>query len=71
MAEEEPSEAAVEPFSTSDDGREIKFSFGKRLLMDGLPLDVEGPGDLLMEVSTEREVTRKFTLLGVGVGLGV
>ena len=39
--------------------------------MDDLPFDVEDPGELFIGASTEREVTRKFTLLGVGVGLGV
>ena len=69
--EEEPSGAAVVPFSISVGGRYLKLNFGKMLLMDDLPFDVEDPGELFIGASTEREVTRKFTLLGVGVGLGV
>jgi len=70
MPEEETSGAAVFGFSTSAAGvRYLKLSFGSRLLMADFPLDVEGPGEVYVGGSTEREVTRKFTLLGVGVGL--
>jgi len=70
MPEEESSGAAVFAFSTSAAGvRYLKLSFGSRLLMADFPLDVEGPGELCVGGSTERELTRKFTLFGVGVGL--
>lgn len=47
----------------------MKLNFGKRLLMDGLPLDEEGPGDAVTLSSIESGVRRKFTLLGVGIGV--
>lgn len=70
--EEEPSGVAVVAFSVSVGVRYLKLNFGRMLLMDDFPFDAEeGPGELFVGASTEREVTRKFTFLGVGVGLGV
>lgn len=47
----------------------MKLNFGKRFRSDDLPLDEEGPGDGVILSSVEPGVRRKFTLLGVGVGV--
>ncbi|KAM1099929.1 hypothetical protein ACFX2B_006392 [Malus domestica] len=67
---EEPSEARLEAFSASAVLRYLKLSFGKRDFIDDLPLAEEGPGDPLILPSTEPDVKRKFTFLGVGLGVG-
>lgn len=65
-----PSDAKLSAFSTSEEVRYLKLSFGKRPLMDDLPLDEEGPGDPLVLASVEPGVREKFTFLGVGLGVG-
>lgn len=64
-------------FSASElAGRCLKFNFGMRFLMDDdddddLPLVEEGPGELFtLESEQGLEINWKFTLLGVGVGVG-
>lgn len=47
----------------------MKLNFGKRFLMDDLPLAEEGPGDPAILSSIEPCDRRKFTFLGVGVGV--
>ena len=42
---DEASEARLLAFSTSEEVRYMKLNFGKRFLMDDLPLVEEGPGD--------------------------
>lgn len=49
----------------------LKLNFGSRFLIDDIPLDEEGPGELFPLESEGLGVNRKFTLLGVGVGVGV
>lgn len=66
----EPSEGKLSAFSTSEEVRYLKLSFGKRPLMDDLPLEEEGPGDPLVLPSVEPGVSKKFTFLGVGLGVG-
>lgn len=39
--------------------------------MDDIPFDAESPGEIFVGASTEPEVTRNFTLFGVGVGVGL
>lgn len=59
-------------FSISPNGlRYKKLNLGKRLLKGDLALDEEGPGDPLTLALLELEfgVKRKFTLLGVGLGV--
>lgn len=51
MPEEEISGAAALGFSISIGVRYLKLSFGSRLLMDDLLLDVEGPGELYVEIA--------------------
>lgn len=41
----DPSDAKFSAFSTSEEVRYLKLSFGKRLLIDDFPLEEEGPGD--------------------------
>lgn len=48
---------------------DLKLIFGRRLLKEDLPL-VEGPGDSPILASEGLGVRTKFTLLGVGVGVG-
>ena len=48
----------------------MKLSFGKRLFKDDLPLVEEGPGDPLILASDGLGVKRKFTFLGVRLGVG-
>lgn len=68
----EVSAAWLAAFSTSKlVFRYLKFSFGKKPFMDDLALDDEGPGEPFFLASAEQGVKLKFTLLGVGVGLGV
>lgn len=64
---------SVIAFSISgEDVLYLKFNFGKILLLDDFGLVVEDPDELFsIGASTERDVTRKLTLLWVGVGLGV
>lgn len=59
-------------FSISLEGlRYKKLNLGKRLLKGDLLLEEEGPGDPLTLALLELEfgVKRKFTLLGVGLGV--
>lgn len=52
--------------------RYLKPIFGKRFLKGDFPLvDEDGPGELDVLAMVEVGVNWKFTLLGVGVGLGV
>lgn len=67
---DDPSEARLEAFSISEELRYLKLSFGKRAFIDDLPLAEEGPGDPLTLASMEPGVKRKFTFLGVGLGVG-
>ena len=48
----------------------MKLSFGKRVLIDDLPLDEDGPEDPLAIASEEVGVNTKFTFLGVGLDVG-
>ena len=69
---EEP-ESRLEALSISVSGfmfRFLKLSFGRRFLMDDFALDEEGPGELFSLESEGLGVNMKFTLLGVGVGVG-
>lgn len=66
---DEASEARLAAFSASEELRYMKLSFGKRFLMDDLPLAEEGPGEPVTLSSAELGVRRKFTFLGVGVGV--
>lgn len=66
----DPSKARLTAFSTSEELRFLKLSFGKRDLLHDLPLDEEGPGDALNLASLEPGVRLKFTFLGVGLGVG-
>lgn len=50
--------------------RNLKLSFGKRFLMDDLLLHEEGLGNAFALELEELGVKRKFTLFGVGVGVG-
>ena len=63
------SEARLEAFSISEEVRYMKLNFGRRLLMDDLPLAEGGPGEPVILSSVEPGVRRKFTFLGVGVGV--
>lgn len=68
---DEMSGAKLAVFSTSKvEIRDLKLSLGKRLFKDDLPLDEEGPGEPLALASAELGVKRKFTFLGVGLGVG-
>ena len=64
---DEPSRARLATFSTSEELLWIKLNLGKRLLIDDLPLDEDGPGDPdpLILTSEGLGVKRKFTFLGV------
>lgn len=66
----EPSEAGLTAFSTSEELRFLKLSFGKRDLLQDFPLDEEGPGDPLVLALLDPGVRLKFTFLGVGLGVG-
>lgn len=48
----------------------LKLNLGSRFLIDVLPLVEEGVDDPYTRESEEVGVRRKFTLLGVGVGVG-
>lgn len=50
--------------------RYLKLSFGRRLLTVDLVLDDEGPGDTLILFKQGLGNGEKFTLLGVGLGVG-
>lgn len=50
--------------------RDLKLSLGNKLFKDDLPFDEEGPGEPPALASTELDVGRKFTFLGVGLGVG-
>lgn len=66
----EVSGARLAAFSISElELRYLKLSFGKRPFKEDLALDKEGPGEPLVLASAGFKL--KFTLLGVGVGLGV
>lgn len=61
------SRARLATFSMSEELLWIKLNLGKRLLIDDLPLDEDGPGDPgpLILTSEGLGVKRKFTFLGV------
>lgn len=66
----DPSEVELSAFSTSEEPRYLKLSFGKRPLIDDLPdLEEEGPGEPLVLASVEPCASEKFTFLGVGLGV--
>lgn len=49
----------------------MKLNLGNKFFTDDLPLEEEGPGDALLYLpSFELGVRRKFTLLGVALGVG-
>lgn len=62
------SEAKLAAFSISEEVRDLKLSFGKRAFID-LALEEEGPGDPLVLATVLSGVKRKFTFLGVGLGV--
>lgn len=66
---DEPPRARLAAFSLSKvELRFLKLNFGRRLFMDDLPL-LEGPGEPVALVSLGLGVRKKFTFLGVGLGV--
>lgn len=63
------SDGKFSAFSISEEVRDLKLSFGKRPFMDDLALEEDGPGDPLVLAAAESGVRRKFTFLGVGLGV--
>lgn len=68
---EEDSGSKFAGFSMSELGfLYLKLTFGKRFFKDDLPLDEEGPEDPVILASDGLGVKKKFTLLGVKLGVG-
>ena len=68
---DEPPRARLAAFSISKvELRFLKLNLGRRLFMDDLPLVAEGPGEPVALVSLGLGVRKKFTFLGVGLGVG-
>lgn len=64
-------ESKLTALSTSEfEPQCLKLNFGIKLLMEGFPLVEEASEDSFSNESQGSGVKRKFTLLGVGVGVG-
>lgn len=55
-------------FSTSGVDRNLKLTRDRRLFMDGLPLDVDGPGDIGTLVEVGLSIEEEISFMGLGVG---
>lgn len=59
----------IAAFSTSEvEPRNLKLTRGRRLLMDGLTLDVDGPGDICTLVEVGLSIEGEISLMGLVVG---
>lgn len=67
---DEASEAISVGSAGDCEPRYLKLSFVKRPRMDDFPRDEEGPGDGDSLVRVSLGVVWKFTLLGLGLGVG-